>query len=205
MQVPLEISYRNLEKTQAIEDLVQEKAARLEKFCDHITSCRIAIEKTHDHPKSGSPYRVRIDLRVPPNHELAVDRNPDQGTQYPPLEAVIRDAFGAAERQLKQLNEKQHDAVKYHPEQDVVAVVTQLFPEQDYGFIKSVTTGEEIYFHRNSVLNHEFDKIELGTGVQYTETTGEMGPQASTVRIVNKPGESIGKGETSVESAKGWQ
>jgi hypothetical protein len=50
---------------------------------------------------------VRLDITVPPSHELAVERSPDSGTQYEPVDAVIRHAFDAMERQLKELNERQ--------------------------------------------------------------------------------------------------
>ena len=46
MQLPVKISYRGLEKSDQIDNLVFEKAARLEKFCDHINRCDIAIEQT---------------------------------------------------------------------------------------------------------------------------------------------------------------
>lgn len=185
MNIQPEITYRSVEKTQALDELVNSKIAKLEQFCDHISSCRIVIEKAHDHPSSGSPYRVRLDITVPPSHELAVDRSPDKGTQYEPVDAVIRHAFDAMERQLKELNDRQQGDVKEHPQQAMVAVVHKLFPEQDYGFIKTLDTGREIYFHRNSVTHGDFDRIEIGTGVQFSETMGQMGPQATTVRIVD--------------------
>ncbi|NJK37426.1 MAG: ribosome-associated translation inhibitor RaiA [Oscillatoriales cyanobacterium RM2_1_1] len=117
MKITPEITYRHIQKTAEIETLVEEKIAKLEQFCDRTNSCRIAIEKAHDHPKSGSPYRVRIDMTVALGHELAVNRSPDQGTQYVPLDAVIRDAFEAARRQLVELVERQNDQVKTHPQQ----------------------------------------------------------------------------------------
>ena len=107
MNVQPEITYRSVEKTDALDELVNSKIAKLERFCDHISSCRVAIEKAHDHPSSGSPYRVRLDITVPPSHELAVDRSPDSGTQYEPVDAVIRHAFDAMERQLNELIERQ--------------------------------------------------------------------------------------------------
>lgn len=202
MQVPVEITYRNVEKTDAIESLVQEKIGKLQKFCSQMNSCRVAIEKAHDRPSSGSPYRVRLDITVPPGHELAVVRNPGEGNQYDELQTVIRDAFEAARRQVVELNEKQQDQVKHHPQQETVAVVTKLFKEQGYGFIKTLDTGREIYFHQNSVLHHDFDRIEIGTGVQFSETLGEMGPQATTVQIVSKPGVSTAKAEAEQPEAE---
>lgn len=206
MQVPVEITYRDVPKTDAIESLVQEKINKLEKFCDYISSCRVAIEKAHDRPRSGSPYRVRLDITVPPNHELAAVRNPGEGNQYDKLEAVIRETFEAARRQLVELVERQRDEVKVHPEQEMGAIVTKLFPEQGYGFIKTIDDGREIYFHQNSLTNDDFERLEVGTGVQFSETLGEMGPQATTVHIVDKPGSRASKSdETEIEPPLGWK
>ncbi|MGD1898737.1 MAG: HPF/RaiA family ribosome-associated protein [Phormidesmis sp.] len=116
MRVPPEISYRGINKTDALETLIAEKIARLEKFYSEISSCHLAIEKVHDHPNSGSPYRVRIDITVPEDREIVVDKSPDKGKDMPnqPLEAIIRDAFEAADRQLKEMNERQHNHKKTH-------------------------------------------------------------------------------------------
>jgi cold shock CspA family protein len=205
MQITPDVTYRNVPKTDAIESLVQEKIGKLEQFCDYMNSCRVAVEKVHDHPNSGSPYRVRIDMTIPPSHELVVSRNPGEGNQYEPLETVIRDAFDAARRQLVELVERQRDEVKEHPQQEMQAVVTKLFKEDGYGFLKTIDTGREIYFHKNSVTHHDFDRLEVGTGVHFAEGQGQMGPQATTVQIVNKPGVQLPKSEAEAESPRGWQ
>jgi cold shock CspA family protein len=204
MQVPLEISYRNVNKTEALEALIREKVSKLEDVCDHISSCRIAVEQAHENPTSGSPYRVRIDLRVPPSHELAVDKNPGAGNQYTPLEAVIRNAFEAARRQLVELNERQHREVKRHDEQSMGAIVTKLFPEEGYGFLKTLDE-REVYFHRNSVLHDDFDRLDIGTGVRLLIEQGDKGLQATTVQIVNKPGSRASKvEEEEIPPPSGW-
>jgi ribosome-associated translation inhibitor RaiA len=58
MKIQPEITYRHLEKTAAIQSLVEEKIAKLEKFCDYMNSCRVVIEKDNDHPSSGSPRAI---------------------------------------------------------------------------------------------------------------------------------------------------
>jgi ribosomal subunit interface protein len=207
MQVPLEITYRGVEKTDALDALVQEKVAKLEEVCDYITSCHIAIEKPHDRPRSGSPYRVRLDITVPPGHELVATNNPGADTQYEEIDVAIRDAFDAARRQLRKLNKRQHesDKGKTHAAPETIALVTQIFRDEGYGFLKTLE-GEEIYFHRNSVLHDDFDRLEIGTGVRFFVEQGEQGPQASTVQIVNKPGSRVGKsGEEEIEPPLGWQ
>lgn len=206
MQVPPSITYRNLEKTPAIEALIQEKIAKLEQFCDYINSCRVVVEKAQENPDSGSPYRVSIDITVPNSREIAVNHSPDTGKQYPPLEAVIREAFEAASRQVKDLSKEQQGERKTHPEQEVGAIVTKLFAEQDYGFLKTIDTGREIYFHRNSVIDNDFDRLKVGTGVRFRETEGEMGPQATTVKILDRQGSTDESDETPTAAEKplGW-
>ena len=114
MRVTPEISYRGIAKTDALESLINEKIEKLEKFYHTISSCRVSIEKIHDHPDGGSPYKVRLDITVPESREIVVNKSPDDGVQYTPLETVIRDAFDIANRQLKEMNEQQHNHMKTH-------------------------------------------------------------------------------------------
>jgi cold shock CspA family protein len=185
MQIPLEIAYRGIEKSDEIEALIREKTEKLEKICGYISSCRIAVEKPQKHQKSGNPYRVRIDVTVPPGHEIVARREPSHGNVHTDLPAEIREAFDAVRRQLKELVERQRGEMKTHPQQEVHAVVSKLFREEGYGFLETLD-GREIYFHRNSVLGDDFDTLSVGTGVNFTEQPGEKGPHASTVRVVGR-------------------
>ncbi|MFW6343399.1 MAG: ribosome hibernation-promoting factor, HPF/YfiA family [Sediminispirochaetaceae bacterium] len=110
MYVPLEISVKNVEKTEKLEELIKEKMNKLERVCDHIAGCHVSVEKTQEHVKTGTPYRARIDLTVPPSHELVAKQEPGQGEKHDGVETVIRKAFTKAERQLKKLVDKQHEA-----------------------------------------------------------------------------------------------
>jgi len=51
------------------------------------------------------------------------------------------------------------------------------------GFI-ATADGQELYFHRNSVLEDAFDRLEVGTEVRFAEEQGNEGPQASTVALL---------------------
>jgi cold shock CspA family protein len=123
-------------------------------------------------------------MTVPPGHELIATGQSHKNDVHELLPSVIRKAFHAAERQLKELLERQHGSVKSHPQQEVNGIVEKLFPEEGYGFIKTVDTQQDVYFHRNSVLHGNFDKIKLGTGVRFASEQGEKGLQASSVEIV---------------------
>jgi len=104
---PVKITYRGLEKTEGIDDLVTDYAARLEKFCDHINRCDVAIEQPNHAHHKGNPFRVRIDVTVSRGHELVAEEHQKDNGAHEPLTKVIHDAFKTMERQLRHLVEKQ--------------------------------------------------------------------------------------------------
>jgi ribosome-associated translation inhibitor RaiA len=112
MRVPIEITYRNVAKRDDIEQLIHDKADKLNEFHDGIVSCRISLEQDQESKRSVNQYHVRIDLRIPPGKELVVhQKSAEQGTGDT-LRAVITDAFKTIGRQLKKLKQKQRDHVK---------------------------------------------------------------------------------------------
>lgn len=185
MKVPIEIAFKGIRNTDELDALIREEAAKLERVCDYISSCRVIVEMRQKHQTVGNPYRVRIDMTVPPGHELVVKRESGQGDMHDPVEIVIKDVFDSAVRQLRKLVEQQRGDTKTHPEQQVMAVVHRIFPDQEYGFLRTVDTQQDIYFHRNSVLHHDFERLAVGTGVRYTAQEGEQGLQATAVQIVD--------------------
>ncbi len=187
MRLPLEITFRGLESNEDAKDLIQQKAEKISKVAENLISCRVAVEKKQKHQQSGNPFRVRIDLRLPPGQEIVVDSGEGkEGFLHDNLLTVIREMFEIALRRVKKVVGQQQSAVKVPPQEEISGIVVRLFEDEGYGFIKTLT-GREIYFHENSVLNNDFDRMEEGTGVACFETEGEKGPQASTVRLVDKP------------------
>ena len=186
MQVPLEISFRDVEKTDEVEELIRQKAAKLDRVCDHINSCSVMVEKLQKHQRSGQPYKVRLDIKVPPGHELVISRDASRGNLHLDLNAEIRWAFDVAERQLIELMEKQRRDIKTHPYQEVQGVIERVFYSDGVGFIRSVD-GREIFFHKNSILHFSFENLRPGMGVRFNEEMGEKGPQATSVQIVEIP------------------
>ena len=113
MQIPLQMSFRNMEPSAAIETDVREKAAKLEKFFDRITSCRVMIEAPHRHHHKGKLYQVRIDITVP-GQEIVVSHEGPHNHAHEDVYVAIRDAFNAAGRQLEDYARKSRGQVKRH-------------------------------------------------------------------------------------------
>jgi len=106
MQLPVTIAYRGVEKSEEIDQLILERAAHLEKFCDHINRCDVAIEQPNHAHHKGNQFRVRIDVTVP-GHELVADEKQLDSGAHAALTKVVHDAFKTMERQLRQLVQKQ--------------------------------------------------------------------------------------------------
>jgi hypothetical protein len=117
MKIPLEITFRGLDRTDDIENLIRTKAEGLENICDSIISCRVAIESPHEHQLSGGPFLIRINMRVPPGQDLVVKRTSRDGYLHETPSAVVSSAFDASCRQLRKLMDKQQGQDKPHPRQ----------------------------------------------------------------------------------------
>ncbi|BBL73767.1 HPF/RaiA family ribosome-associated protein [Methylomagnum ishizawai] len=113
MQVPLEITFRGIPHSDAVETRIREKAAKLEQFCDNIISCRVAVEAEHRHQHQGNLYKVRIDLSVPNKH-IVVSRDHHDKQSHEDFYVALRDAFAAATRQLEEHVRIQRGQVKVH-------------------------------------------------------------------------------------------
>jgi ribosomal subunit interface protein len=183
MQMPLQISFRDMEPSAAVETKIRERAAKLDRYYDRIMGCRVVVEAPHRRHHQGKLYHVRVDLTVPQG-ELVVSREPVDRHTHEDVYVAIRDAFDAAQRRLADYARRQRGDIKIH-EEAAVSRVSKLFPDEGYGFIET-PEGHEIYFHQNSVLNGGFARLEVGDEVQFVEEQGEKGPQASTVRLVAK-------------------
>lgn len=185
MQIPLQISFRGVDPSDAVESEVRARAERLEQFHDRITGCRVVVEAPHVHHHKGKIYHVRIDLTVP-GAEIVVGRDPGQHHAHEDIHVAIRDAFDAAQRRLEDHVRRARGDTKSH-EMPPHGRVSKLFARDGYGIIET-PDRREIYFHRNSVADDAFDRIEIGQEVRYVAAEGESekGPQATTVHLIGK-------------------
>ncbi|MCH9687197.1 MAG: HPF/RaiA family ribosome-associated protein [Deltaproteobacteria bacterium] len=98
MKLPLEITFRNVVRTDEIEERIRTKAAKLDRFYDRITGCRVVVESPHKHHHKGNAYHVRVELSVP-GDEIVVSYDKEK-PEHADLGIALRDAFNAAQRQL---------------------------------------------------------------------------------------------------------
>jgi cold shock CspA family protein/ribosome-associated translation inhibitor RaiA len=183
MQIPLEIQFHNVDRSPAVEAAVREHAGKLEQFAQQIVHCRVTIEAPHKHHQTGNLFAVRIDLRYP-GGEVAATRGPSAHHAHEDVYVALRDAFKAARRQLQDRVRVQRGKVKPH-EGVPHGRIASIDRAGNCGRI-ATPDGREIYFHRNSVLNADFDRLQSGVEVRFDEEPGDEGPQASSVHVVGK-------------------
>jgi ribosomal subunit interface protein len=108
MQIPLQITVRGMEHSEALETHIRDKANKLEEFFDRIMSCRVVVEVPHKHHHQGKQFNVRIDIGVP-GSEIVVTRDHAED-----IYVALRDGFDAAKRQIEEYVRKMRGDIKTH-------------------------------------------------------------------------------------------
>jgi ribosomal subunit interface protein len=173
MQLPVQITYRGMPSSAAIEDAVRDRVAKLEQFHSRIMSCRVVIEQPGKHKRQGKEFVVHVDLKVP-GGEIAVNRD-----HHEDVYVALRDAFDAARRKLEDYARERRGDVKHHDLTQSGKVV-RLVAGEGYGFI-ATADGRELYFARENVVTPSFDRLTPGTEVHFIEEMAAEGPQAKRV------------------------
>ena len=179
MSIPLQITFKGMDPSPALEARVREQAARLERFAGRIRHCHITMEAPHRHQHQGRLYRARIALDVP-GAEIVIGHEGPKDPAHEDAFVALRDAFDAATRRLEDHVRRRRGQMKQHEEVFTPGRIKRFVAGEDYGFIET-GDGQEVYFHRNSVADGGFDRLHVGDQVRVAVAEGESGPQASAV------------------------
>jgi ribosome-associated translation inhibitor RaiA len=115
MKLPVQISFRHLYKSDAVERFVAAKAARLEKLTPQIVRCAVVIDAPHRQHRQGYLFHVRVRLTLP-GGELVAARDPAQHQAHEDVLVAVRDAFRAVRRELDaRLRVRRHEVKRRGP------------------------------------------------------------------------------------------
>jgi len=95
MQIPLQITLRNIAKSASVEAAIRRRVAKLDRFHRRIVSCRVVVEIPSRHKHQGKEFVVRLDIKVP-GSEIVVTHD-----HHVDLYAALHEAFHAAQRRLE--------------------------------------------------------------------------------------------------------
>ena len=190
MQIQPEISFRNLEASAAAEDDIREHVGRLERIYGRLMTVRVHVDQRNQNQNGTIPPVVHVEISVPGHKDIVVALEPDrlqQRFQTPELRNAINEAFRIAERRLSKYKDKLTDhgtaEMRHEAASEFRGQVAELTPGEEFGFLMS-KEGGLLYFHRNSLLAGDFDRLNRGDEVSYVEAMGDNGPMASKVRVL---------------------
>jgi ribosomal subunit interface protein len=106
MQVPVQVTFRDMPVSDAVEAACWDEAAKLERYFERITSCRIVVAASHRRHQKGNLFEIRIVLSVP-GRELVVNREPPAHHEDEDVYVAIREAFDTTRRQLEDYVDRQ--------------------------------------------------------------------------------------------------
>ena len=97
MQIPLQITMREMDRSDALDAAIQDQMRKLERFHDRITRCRVTIEQLGRHQQQGRQFAAKVDLRIP-GREIVASHD-----HHEDVYVALRDAFDSARRQLEEV------------------------------------------------------------------------------------------------------
>ncbi|MBQ86864.1 MAG: RNA polymerase subunit sigma-54 [Gammaproteobacteria bacterium] len=100
-----QIVFHNMDQSTLISDAVNKRISKLQRFCDRILAGRVVLDSPHNNHHKGKVYSVGLEIHTP-SKEIRVNQEQHDNHAHEDLYVAIRDAFNAAERQLKAINKK---------------------------------------------------------------------------------------------------
>ena len=114
MRVGPEVIFKGLRRSAWVGEYVAERLRHLEKFSSGITSCHVTLSREQSSHRKGNRYSVMVEARVPPRHDLVVRKQKQIHDMQTQLPAVINEALGAIETQLKRTVARRRHEEKAH-------------------------------------------------------------------------------------------
>jgi ribosome-associated translation inhibitor RaiA len=118
MQVPIEIAFQNCDPSEAVRSEILRLAQRLEKFSSRITSCHVAVIREEKRSRHGGPFKIDIRIAMPGHNDVIVSRSHDDQPEREHVLVAVREAFGAAQRQVEDAVRELRGQVKIHAAED---------------------------------------------------------------------------------------
>ena len=100
MHTPVEIHFHGIEKSEAVEQRVLDKVAKLEKHFGRMTRCRVVLEAPHRNPQKPKVFQIKIEISLPRRQPIVVCHEREGSHAHEELPLAIREAFEAALRKV---------------------------------------------------------------------------------------------------------
>lgn len=184
MQKPLQIAFKNLDKSEHLESLIRERVEKLDHVYSRLIGCRVVLEAPARSATAKATLAIAIEIDVPGRPKIVAKRHDERRDAKGDNLKVINQAFDAVQRQLEDLERMVSRDVKQHESAGETGCIMQIESQEDHGFVE-LAQGESLFFNRGAVIDNRFDDLRPGMMVHVTRATRDssMGPQASAIRL----------------------
>lgn len=97
----LEIRFRGLDPSEAVEERIRERVAQLEKVEPQLIHCRVRVELPNHRHRHGDLFEVHIELTGPGGVISVARGTPPPDHSHEDVYVAIRDAFDAVMRRVE--------------------------------------------------------------------------------------------------------
>jgi len=104
----LEISFRDIEHSDAIEFHIREKASKLTERYDDITGIRAVVGLPHNHSQKGKIAHISLEIGMP-GEVIAITNDHHDNPEHENMYVALRDAFEKAQRKIGKIHDKRID------------------------------------------------------------------------------------------------
>jgi ribosome-associated translation inhibitor RaiA len=101
MDIPLQITFRSMPHSDALERQIRERAGRLDALFDGVVSCHVVVGLEGHHHGGADRYHLSINVGLP-GHEIIVSHHLSAEHQSEAAETTTGHAFDEADRQLEE-------------------------------------------------------------------------------------------------------
>mgnify|MGYP001602625594 CR=1 FL=1 len=102
MKPAVDVIYRDLDSSAALNEIITKKLEKLNRYTDQIVHSRVVLDTPHNHKHKGKQFRASIELDIK-GHPVAITHDDES------IHVAVRDAFSSAERKVKQLAARQRN------------------------------------------------------------------------------------------------
>lgn len=105
MRVPPRIIFHDVDRSRWVESYILDRVGHVDRMGEGITSCHVTLAQEQGHRHKGNCYSLLVEVRMPPNHDLAAKKERSIGRMHAELPGLINEAFDAIEKQVKKTAE----------------------------------------------------------------------------------------------------
>jgi ribosome-associated translation inhibitor RaiA len=103
MQKPLQLSFKNVEGSDAMRSIVQDRVSRLDRVFPNLIGCRVVIEVPHRPARGGAvPLGISVEVEIPGKPMLVV-KDTEERRHAQDHAVMVNGSFDVVERKRRRM------------------------------------------------------------------------------------------------------